>query len=288
MDLEFRLRPATHIGWNIAVGGGGGRYSHGLTNSKSYKTLRNLRHRARLSGIEVCEEWSGEGGAVNFDSFYIDKIKDTDLEVYIAHLGIGDVASPDTIILATKEESANFLSIKYNILGDNVQRSVTSLGKALGIIPNTIVCRLRRGYDIFQACELSPPPRKIVCFKEKQFEYCGGLSQESLLQFKADYEMGGKMTELSSKYNLDASQLSRLSRRFQFTRPTVEDFCGSKFVVYANSKLSADDYKSIKRMCLDGVSCIEMSKLFMVSVGTIYNAVNKLKWKEFTCDRALG
>lgn len=140
LDIERILRPNMNIGWNIAIGGDGGNtFKHGLTSSKVKRDFYNMKSRCELSGVSVCNEWSGDDGLVNFADF----MQNQKGVIVIPKYG---EASPLTVrIVSRSDHSREFnKTIQY----DGSKYSIVELGEKYGIKPNTITTRLRRGWTI--------------------------------------------------------------------------------------------------------------------------------------------
>lgn len=143
LEVERKLRPMINIGWNLAIGGDGGSvYKHGLTSSKVKRDYYNMLTRCREKGLSVCDDWLGEGALVRFNEFVKDKVGEISLPLS------GEV-SCDTIEFLSKKEATrkNRRKLKYN----GKCYSVEELGEQLGIKPNTISTRLKRGWTVDEA-----------------------------------------------------------------------------------------------------------------------------------------
>lgn len=287
LEVERKLRPSEHIGWNNAVGGREGKFIHGLSGTPAERVFRTLRTRAKSEGIPIADDMANEALEVFCDWYTRNKTEDT----VLSSAGITEL-SLKNLSFVTKQESVRESHRKLKLKGEDTLKSIVELSEEFGIRPNTLTWRLKRGATLEQAVYLEEKPKKYVTVDGKCVQYNGSLSQEQISSLIDEVRSGTPILALGSKYGMDHSSLSRALSKLGVTLPveTCTDFFGDKVNIHVHSKLSAKDYETVKQMLQSGSTKINIARHFNVSSSTLTFVCKKLKWEEF-CEqqkRTLG
>jgi predicted GIY-YIG superfamily endonuclease len=143
-EIESKLRPLPHIGWNRAVGGDGGTPKHSLTGTKIAKTFYNLRTKSLKEGKEFLPEYdSTTEGLVAFSKLY-KELEHTEGCFMID--SYATVITLDKIYKVPVKESRRKGKRKYVIDGEYC--SIVEIAEKYGVSGNKISCRLRDGWEM--------------------------------------------------------------------------------------------------------------------------------------------
>lgn len=282
LDIERKLRPYMHVGWNIAIGGdGGSNIIHGLTGSKVAKTYYNLRTRAKAEGKDFEPTWLGEGGLETFKVFF-----DTLTEVE-GEFTTKDNNLPyfkDNIIKISRSDILKVSQRNYTVDGE-VFLSISELAEIYGLKPNTISSRLRNGWNTRESVglEIRVKP-KITVPNKADKPYAGKLTQEQFNFIKAQFESGMSTRNIAKLVSMSESNMSRLIRKMGYEKGLfeVETFCGEYFTLPPNSKLGLDGYLEVKDMLKEGYPRCVIADHFNVSASTLTTVCKNLHWE--CCD----
>ena len=148
LEVEFKMRPLPHIGWNLAVGGDGGTPVHGLTDTPVSKCFYNLRNKALKNFVE----FGWEGNIVGFSEFYkATKPEGTANRFLTRKDPLEGYTEGNLVWLCRVDMLRNTAkSGRIKEVGD-VKGTISELSKIFNMKPNTISCRLRRGWSIEEA-----------------------------------------------------------------------------------------------------------------------------------------
>lgn len=280
MAIERKLRPSWCIGWNIAAGGSGGTGSHGWSKTPYYDLYKGVKVGAKARKLSLCESWVGENGVENFANFYITNVP----EGYELQLPrIGEI-SPLTVKVSTRKEITNEMGRKYQLEDGGIFYSLTELGEKLGIKPSTISCRMKRGKSLRVACYLEDPCDGVVLEDGRIIPYRGKLSEDDFRSLVKDYENGESIPDISRKYSIDASMVSRLGSNYGISRRSriYVTFLGKEKMLSNQSSLTVEDYNFIKKELLRGKKCSELAREFMLDYSTMHAVLEKLEWKKYS------
>lgn len=151
-------------------------------------------------GIKVCDRWME-----SFSNFLEDmgeRPQDTSLDRidFNGNYEPSNCRWANSVVQARNKR--NNLIIDY----DGTTMCLEAWAEELGIKSNSILTRLKRGWSIGQALLLEPRFEK---------EYDGRLSEDELKALVLAVEGGMKQTTYGKAIGMDASQVSRLYRRFR-------------------------------------------------------------------------
>jgi len=153
-------------------------------------------------GIGVCDMWRED-----FFSFYKDmgpRPENTTLDRVDVH---GDYTKENCRWATSIEQGRNTTANNFVEYEEEI-RCLEDWGEVLGIKPNTILTRLRRGWPVSEALGKTK--------REKPF-YNGRLSQEDIEELITAIDTGTTQTAYGKKIGMDSSQVSRIYNRFKLT-----------------------------------------------------------------------
>ena len=163
-------------------------------------------------GISVCEEWrdtSSEG----FNNFY----KDVGMYPTTKHsIDRGDVNlgyTKGNITWVTQKQQMNNVRNNHMLPWKGQEYTLQQIGELLGIKPNTILTRLRRGYPLSQAVLQNPTYKNKPILKPREpSKYRGKVCLEDFEIIRTLLLEGNTIKEVSkiTKYTVD--QISYLNR----------------------------------------------------------------------------
>ena len=129
---------------------------HGLSRSRTYRIWHGMKQRCsgvakgksrRLyydKGIRVCEDW------MDFEKFYKDMGAAPD-GMSIDRIDGNKNYEPSNCRWATKKSQANNMSSNHVIEFNGKSMTLSAWASERGIKPNTLLYRLRRGWDVGRA-----------------------------------------------------------------------------------------------------------------------------------------
>ena len=155
-------------------------------------------------GIEVCSAWrrasDNPEAILNFIRDMGHRPEDKTLD----RLDYTKGYYPENCRWATASEQARNTSTNNWLYYNGEYKILQEWGEELGIIPNTILTRLRRGWSVEEAFEKVP--------REKE-DYVGRLTQDDFLFISENI---GKISQvkIGEILEIDSSQISRVIKRF--------------------------------------------------------------------------
>lgn len=151
-------------------------------------------------GIAVCDRW--QESFFNFLGDMGPRPEDHTLD----RINVHGNYTPDNCRWATHiEQGRNTTANNFVEHGGEVL-CLEEWGERLGIKPNSILTRLRRGWPVPEALGLQE--------REKPF-YSGRLSQEDIEDMLEKIDGGMSQSEYGRQVGMDSSQVSRLYRKFK-------------------------------------------------------------------------
>ena len=156
-------------------------------------------------GIHVCDSWrdhSEEG----FNNFYQGVGMYPTTSHTLDRIDVDKGYSSDNCRWATSKVQANNKRDNHYIKWEGVDYTIQGLGEELGIKPNTLLYRLRRGWSLEEAIsgvKLTPWKRPLSKLTDEQFD-------ELLVAY---FRKGVNCYRLSREYKVDSGNLSRLLKR---------------------------------------------------------------------------
>ncbi len=284
-EIEGKLRPTWRIGWNLAAGGAGGFGTHGLTGTKVKRDYYNMLTRAKDFNEEVCDDWLGDNGLLNFKKF-CDDLEDVDGELTLKIIGEG--YSPSNVIKATREYITNRSRQIYDI-GDGSLYSVRDLASKFSLKPNTISSRTRNGWTIREAVGLDARMinNRLVLPKSKDtVTYQGSFfSADSFEQMRLLYEQGKTITEIANTLNTQSSSISRYCRKFNFSiegrKKVFVDFLGESFTLNLRTDLTEDLVEAFKALVIQRESASSIAEKLGIKQSKVYRLKEMLRWSDY-------
>lgn len=212
LALERKLRPQPYIGWNRAVGGGGGcgLLKHGLTGSGISKIYYNVLTRARQEGIEVSARWLGENG---LETFAQDMGECPARNFILARRNLDSGYSKENCLWEPRQEFFNRVA-HSSVVWNGKPYSRSGLARELGIKPNTFQYRLMRGWSFEEAIGLKGRDKRLVrAFDGSLVRYDGSLTDDELAEVIELRVAGTSLEDIAALFGLEASNMSRICKR---------------------------------------------------------------------------
>lgn len=158
-------------------------------------------------GIKVCDEWKRSRpdmqGIFNFIKDMGHRPKDHTLD----RVDYNKDYTLENCRWATIKEQARNTSANNWIDYNGELKVLQEWGEQLGIKPNSILTRLRRGWTVGEALEKEEKPKLV---------YDGRLTQDDLLFLKEGLEKGMTQTEIAEELEIHSSCISRISRKLGY------------------------------------------------------------------------
>ena len=129
--------------------------THGLSRTRTYKIWAGMKRRCisptseknhlyYSKGIKVCERWQ------KFENFYAD-MGEAPRNKTLGRIDGNKGYSLDNCRWETYTEQANNTSVNHLIEHNNKKQTVSLWAKELDIKPNTLLYRIRRGWEVERA-----------------------------------------------------------------------------------------------------------------------------------------
>jgi len=129
--------------------------THGMSKTRTYHIWQGMIQRTSIGsqkkpnlyvnkGITVCDHWK------LFENFFTDMGEAPD-GLSIDRIDGNQGYNPTNCRWATAKEQANNTSANLNLTYDGVTQSISMWAKQIGIKPNTLLYRIRRGWSIKRA-----------------------------------------------------------------------------------------------------------------------------------------
>lgn len=184
-------------------------------NEGEYQTWSNMNDRCSnpnatgyqyygAKGITVCDRWKRNGTPEPFKNFLTDmgvrpQNKTLDRIDYTKDYTI------ENCRWATSQEQARNTSINNWLEYNGELKILQEWGETLGIKPNSILTRLRRGWTVGQALGFEKKPK---------LTYSGRLTQDDFVYIQDGLASGKTIRQISEDLEMDESQVSRITSKF--------------------------------------------------------------------------
>jgi hypothetical protein len=180
------------------------------TYPMEYKCWQNMRSRCNNPrstgyqyyggrGIKVCPEWNE-----SIKAFVEDMGPRPSYNHSIERLDRDGDYCPNNCKWATHSEQARNTSKNCVVEYGEKALSVVEWGEELGIKPNTITTRLRRGWSVAEALEFVEREKPL---------YKGRLTDSEILYILEEVSKGKTQTALGRELGIDRSQISRVLKK---------------------------------------------------------------------------
>ena len=132
--------------------------THGMTHTRVYRAWILMKERCCTTkdpekqanyadrGIEVCERW-----LESFENFYADMGDPPSEDHSLDRRDNNSGYSPENCRWATRIEQMNNRRVNHVLTFNGQTRTATEWGRSLGILPATILSRIRAGWSIERA-----------------------------------------------------------------------------------------------------------------------------------------
>lgn len=160
-------------------------------------------------GVTVCDNWKRDGTVTPFLNFLLDmgcrpEGKTLDRIDYTKDY------NPQNCRWATYQEQARNTSANNWLEYNGELKVLQEWGETLGIKPNSILTRLRRGWSVAQALEFEVRSKP---------DYSGRLTQEDFLAISEGLSHGKTVRQIAEDLEMDESQVSRITSKFSLGHP---------------------------------------------------------------------
>lgn len=183
-----------------------------------YKCWQNMRSRCNNPkatgykyyggrGIRVCQEWNE-----SIDKFVEDMGPRPSLNHSIDRIDLNKGYCKDNCRWATHKEQARNKSDNSVVSYGERSLCIVEWGEELGIKPNSITTRLRRGWSVEESLEIVPRSKPL---------YSGRLTEEEILYLLEEIEKGRTQTSLGEELGIHSSQISRVCKKFKSKEETA-------------------------------------------------------------------
>lgn len=186
------------------------RGDQGYSNHPLYKTYRNMISRCYNPktpqyqdyggrGITVCERW-----LESFENF-LEDVGDKESGLSLDRINNEEGYSPENTRWATQKEQTNNFRGNTLVVYKDITYTISQFAELLGIRPNTISCRLLRGWSVDEI---------VKGERTKEFKIPYNFSKEVFLNILHKcYNLGRTTRSIALEYNISESNLSRILRR---------------------------------------------------------------------------
>lgn len=248
------------------------------------KNIKNPQyHNYGGRGITVCDRWSDADPISGFENF----CNDMGIRPSSTHstdrinneLGY----SKENCRWATQKEQTNNTRRNSLVnLGDNIT-TVQLAAELLGMKPNTLTYRLRRGWNNEEALGFKDKQFNGITLKSGQ-EYRGKLTNEEFSKLEFWFYCGENFSKIPKLSGIDISEsnLLRLYVRMGLLREelTFKDFKGED-VKLGYLRLNLHQIEEVKKLLLSGEKKYKIAEKMGVSGSCITDMCKKLKWGKY-------
>ncbi|AUR91622.1 hypothetical protein NVP1161O_180 [Vibrio phage 1.161.O._10N.261.48.C5] len=233
-------------------------------------------------GIKVCPDWrdtSDEG----FNNFY------KDIGIYpttkhtVDRLNVNGNYCPDNCAWKTQKEQMNNVRRNHIITWKGKNYTLQALGEELGIKPNTILTRLRRGYPLEEAVKHTPSflvsgekcknSGKVLV---KRGEYSGSI-KDHLPEISEGLDSGLTARQISKELGVSEHIINRVIRVYlkREAYHYLLSYSGNKIRVKNTYSFSQEDLNHMYQEKDAGSTNTALAKYFKCSASTITNVLRK-------------
>lgn len=185
------------------------------THEREYQTWSNMNDRCTNpkatvykyygeKGISVCERWLRDGTSTPLKNF-IEDMGDRPEGKTLDRVDFRGDYNKENCRWADSQEQARNTSFNNWIEYDGEFKILQEWGEELGIIPNTILTRLKRGWSIGQALGKEERPKPT---------YSGRLTVEDINCIQDMLNSGMSQVAIGKHLEMDASSISRICTKF--------------------------------------------------------------------------
>lgn len=273
-----------------------GRYKRNFEKSKYivkdrrlYRIWKCMNHRCNNStdsnydryggrGIKVCDDWL-ETNQEGFNNFY----RDMGFYPTVAHTldrNNGDLGYwKENCSWESQKTQMNNVSTNHMIHWEGTDYTLQQLGELLGIKPNTILTRLRRGYPLEQAVMQNPTYQRVRGEIKKKGSYSGGADINLIRKLLKE---GKTRNEISVLTGSSTDIIGRLERVFLNVDRSIKlrGFNNIVFEVTPSFKYGQEDIDYLIHMKESGYSNTKISKILGCSNSTVGNLLKRINYEK--------
>lgn len=171
-------------------------------NSRCKDTANSKYEHYGGRGISVCEEWD-DISIEGFNNFY------RDVGIYptpkhsIDRIDVNKGYYKQNVRWATSKQQMNNIRVNHVVEWKGCSYTITELAEQIGIIPNTLLYRVRRGWSIEDAVS----GKRCKDWKRPLRKLSDEMFNEILIRF---FYKRDKCYTLAKEYNIDCGNLHRV------------------------------------------------------------------------------
>lgn len=184
-------------------------------HEREYQTWSNMNERCSNpkatgfkhyggKGVSVCERWLRDGTSSGLENFIADMGERPEGKTLDRKDFLGNY-TPENCRWADSQEQARNTSFNNWLEYDGDFKILQEWGEELGIKPNSILTRLRRGWSVAQALEKEEKPKAL---------YIGRLSEQDINFISDKLEEGWSQVKIGKELEIHSSRISRICKKF--------------------------------------------------------------------------
>ena len=207
-------------------------------------------------GISVCERWK------TFENFKED-MGDVPEGLTIDRIDGSKGYFKENCRWATQSQQARNVSSNHKVFVFGENMTVTDLAERIGLKPNTVLFRIRRGWKMEEVVNNKRESNGRLSYK--RIVPPMGRLWKNLDAIRADRESGMTTTEIARKYNYDAGNVSRFLKR-----NNIHGVC-------SRAVNTAKTHEQVREMRKRGMSLNKIAKELNKGISFVYYHVKQIQ-----------